>query len=84
MALAVYTESGGKGRTAVDQEEAVEVMLEKYEVCCVLFHGFDWPLWTRGTAQTKESSSACMFLSILKEESAIAGRSKVQRLTKSN
>jgi type I restriction enzyme R subunit len=48
-ALAVYTESGGKGRTAVDQEEAVEVMLEKYEVCCVLFHGFDWSIWTKGT-----------------------------------
>jgi type I restriction enzyme R subunit len=52
-ALAVYTESGGKGRTAVDQEEAVEVMLEKYEVCCVLFHGFDWSLWTKGTPAQK-------------------------------
>jgi type I restriction enzyme, R subunit len=52
-ALAVYTESGGKGRTAVDQEEAVEVMLEKYEVCCVLFHGFDWSLWTTGTPAQK-------------------------------
>jgi len=40
-ALATYTESGGKGRTAVDQEEAVAVMLEKYEVCCGIFHGFD-------------------------------------------
>jgi type I restriction enzyme R subunit len=54
-ALAVYTESGGKGRTAVDQEEAVEVMLEKYEVCCVLFHGFDWSLWTAGTPAQKLS-----------------------------
>jgi type I restriction enzyme R subunit len=54
-ALAVYTESGGKGRTAVDQEEAVEVMLEKYEVCCVLFHGFDWSLWTTGTPAQKLS-----------------------------
>jgi type I restriction enzyme R subunit len=54
-ALAVYTESGGKGRTAVDQEEAVEVMLEKYEVCSVLFHGFDWSLWTAGTPAQKLS-----------------------------
>jgi type I restriction enzyme R subunit len=54
-ALAVYTESGGKGRTAVDQEEAVEVMLEKYEICCVLFHGFDWTLWTKGTPAQKLS-----------------------------
>ncbi|HXK42952.1 MAG TPA: type I restriction endonuclease subunit R [Anaerolineae bacterium] len=37
-ALATYTESGGTGRTALYQEEAVAVMLEKYEVCCGLFH----------------------------------------------
>ena len=36
-ALATYTESGGTGRTALDQDEAVAVMLEKYEVCCALF-----------------------------------------------
>ncbi|MCB2187888.1 MAG: type I restriction endonuclease subunit R [Deltaproteobacteria bacterium] len=45
LALATYTESGGKGRTAVDQEEAVAVMLEKYEICCDIFHGFDWSDW---------------------------------------
>ena len=33
-ALATYTESGGTGKTALDQEEAVAVMLEKYEICC--------------------------------------------------
>lgn len=47
-ALATYTESGGKGRTAVDQEEAVAVMLEKYEVCSGIFHGFDWSAWSGG------------------------------------
>jgi type I restriction enzyme R subunit len=47
-ALATYTESGGTGRTALDQEEAVAVMLEKYEVCCGLFHGFDRSKWTTG------------------------------------
>ena len=30
------------GQTAIDQAEAVAVMLEKYEVCRGLFHGFDW------------------------------------------
>ena len=50
QALATYTESGGTGKTALDQEEAVAVMLEKYEVCCDLFHGFDWSKWTTGTA----------------------------------
>ena len=49
-ALATYTESGGSGQTALDQDEAVAVMLEKYEVCCSLFHGFDWSAWVAGTA----------------------------------
>ena len=52
-ALATYTESGGEGETALDQEKAVAVMLEKYDVCCGLFHGFDWSLWTSGTPQQR-------------------------------
>ncbi|MDE2684981.1 MAG: HsdR family type I site-specific deoxyribonuclease, partial [Chloroflexota bacterium] len=47
-ALTTYTESGGTGRAAIDKEEAVAVMLEKHEVCCALFHGFDWSKWTSG------------------------------------
>lgn len=52
-ALATYTESGGTGRTALDQEEAVLLMLEKYEVGCGLFHGFDWSKWATGTPQER-------------------------------
>ena len=52
-ALATYTESGGTGKTALDQEEAVAVMLEKYEICGGLFHGFDWSKWTTGTPQER-------------------------------
>ena len=52
-ALAIYTESGGKGGTALNQEEAVAVMQEKYEVCCALLHGFDWSKWTTGTPQER-------------------------------
>ena len=48
-ALATYTDSGGTGRTALNQEDAVKVMLEKYEICCGLFHGFDWSSWIIGT-----------------------------------
>ena len=48
QALAIHTESGGTGQTAIDQDEAVAVMLEKHEVCCALFHGFDWSKWTTG------------------------------------
>jgi len=49
QALATYTESGGTGKTAIDQEEAVAVMLERYEVCCALLHGFSRTLWLSGT-----------------------------------
>ncbi|MCY3759923.1 MAG: type I restriction endonuclease subunit R, partial [Gemmatimonadetes bacterium] len=53
QALNTYTESGGTGRTALNQEEAVAVMLEKYEICCGLMHGFDWNRWTTGTPQER-------------------------------
>ena len=53
QALAVYTESGGHGQTAIDQEQAVIVMLEKYEVCCDFFHGFNWSKWVSGTPAQK-------------------------------
>ncbi|MBX3146265.1 MAG: type I restriction endonuclease subunit R [Gemmatimonadales bacterium] len=53
QALATYTESGGTGQTALDQDEAVAVMLEKYEICSGLFHGFDWSKWTTGTPQER-------------------------------
>ena len=53
LALATYTESGGKGRTALPQEEAVSVMLEKYEICLGLFHGFNWSAWMTGTPAQK-------------------------------
>jgi len=48
-ALSTYTESGGRGEAALDQDEAVRVMLEKYEICCDLFYGFDWSRWRDGT-----------------------------------
>ena len=52
-ALATYTESGGTGKTALNQAEAVAVMLEKYEICCGLFHGFDRSKWITGTPQER-------------------------------
>lgn len=36
-ALSVYTESGGKGKPAFDQDEAAEVMMGKYEVVAQMF-----------------------------------------------
>lgn len=55
QALATYTESGGTGKTAIDQEEAVALMLEKYEICCGLFHGFNWSKWLSGTPEERVS-----------------------------
>ncbi len=55
QALATYTEAGGTGETALDQAEAVALMLEKFEVCRGLFHGFDWSRWTTGTPQDRLS-----------------------------
>ena len=55
QAMATYTESGGTGRTALDQAEAVALMLEKYEVCRGLFHRFDWSRWTKGNPQERLS-----------------------------
>ncbi|MEJ7668570.1 MAG: type I restriction endonuclease subunit R [Casimicrobiaceae bacterium] len=54
-ALATYTESGGTGKTAIDQAEAVAMMLEKYEVCQGIFHGFDRRKWMLGTAPERLS-----------------------------
>lgn len=41
-ALHTYTASGGKGQATVNQDQAVAVMMEKYEVVCDMLHGFDY------------------------------------------
>ncbi len=51
-AIATYTENGGTGNATIDQDEAVALMLEHYEVCCDMFHGFDWSHWM-GSAQER-------------------------------
>jgi len=42
QALADYTNSKGKGDITLDQEEAVAVMLEKYEQVCSILYGFNF------------------------------------------
>jgi type I restriction enzyme R subunit len=41
-ALATYTDAGGRGSTAIDQQEAVAAMLARFEVCQDMFHGLDY------------------------------------------
>ena len=48
-ALATYTESGGQGQPSIDTAEAIAVLMEKYEVCCDMLHGFDWSKWVDGS-----------------------------------
>jgi len=51
-ALADYTERD-REQTGVPQEEAVAVMLEKYEIAQAMFHGFDYSHFFTGTAKQK-------------------------------
>ena len=53
QALQNYTGSGGKGNATLDKAEAIAVMLEKYEICCGLFHGFDWSPWVTGNVEDR-------------------------------
>jgi type I restriction enzyme R subunit len=53
QALHTYTESGGIGKTAIKQEDAVALLLEKYEVCSGLFHGFDYSSWITGSPEER-------------------------------
>jgi type I restriction enzyme R subunit len=53
QALQLYTESGGRGKPVLDQEEAVALMLEKYEVVSGMFHGFDFRKFFSSTVTEK-------------------------------
>jgi type I restriction enzyme R subunit len=48
-ALATYTQSGGQGAAALDQEAAVRVLLENHDVVAAMFHGFDWSALRTGS-----------------------------------
>ena len=52
QALADYTE-GDRGETGIPQEQAVEVLLEKFEIVQAMFHGFDYSKFFSGSATEK-------------------------------
>ena len=54
-ALSVYSQSGGKGKPAEMQEQAVELMLEKLEVVEQFYKGFDYQRYFK--AETSEKLS---------------------------
>jgi type I restriction enzyme R subunit len=41
-ALSTYTESGGRGSTSEQVEQAVAILVEKIEVARAMLHGYDW------------------------------------------
>lgn len=67
-ALSEYTESGGKGKPAFDQQEAVTLMLEKYEVVCGMLHGFDCEKFFSVSVRDKMSIMALAAEHILKQK----------------
>jgi len=52
-AMLTYSESGGTGDATNRQEKAVEVMLEKLEVCRDVFHGFDYSGFFTGSPKDR-------------------------------
>jgi type I restriction enzyme, R subunit len=54
-ALGNYTQSGGKGKPAFDQEDAALVMKEKYEIVANLFSGFDYKKFLKGKGRDRLS-----------------------------
>jgi type I restriction enzyme R subunit len=76
QAMQTYTESGGTGQTAIDQSEAVRLMLEKYDVCKNLFHGFDWSPWTEGAPAERLALLRAALEHILAQEQ---GRARLEQ-----
>jgi len=53
MALADYTSGGGSGTPAEDFERAIPVLMENFEICRGLFHGFNWSSYFTGSPAEK-------------------------------
>jgi type I restriction enzyme R subunit len=52
-ALQTYASSGGKGDPTLNQEKAVAVLMEKFEVVDQMFHGFDCAPYFKANTQEK-------------------------------
>lgn len=67
-ALSEYTESGGKGKPTLDQEEAVAFMLEKYEIVLGLFEKFNYRKFFDASPKEKMSLLAKAEEHVLKQK----------------
>ena len=52
-AIATYTRSGGKGNPAETVEAAIQVLLEKLDICRSMFHGCDYQDYLAGDGSEK-------------------------------
>jgi len=66
-ALADYTEGSREG-AGIPQEEAVALMLEKYEVVLAMFHGFDYTKFINGTPSERVSVIPAAMEYVLSQE----------------
>ncbi len=67
-ALMNYTKSGGKGKPTFDQEQAVKLMMEKYEVVRDMFYGFNYKKFFQLKPQERISFVPSAMEHILKEK----------------
>jgi type I restriction enzyme R subunit len=67
-ALINYTASGGKGKPILDQEKAVMLMQEKYEIVKDMFHGFNYRKFFELKASDRISFIPQAMEHILKEQ----------------
>jgi type I restriction enzyme R subunit len=67
-AVADYTESGGEGQPVEPQEEAVAKMLELFEVCAGMMHGFDYSKYKTGSPKERVAVAPAAREHILQQE----------------
>jgi len=67
-AVSDYTESGGKGEPVLDQEAAVAKLLELYEVCLGMMHGFDYSKYKTGSPKERTAVVPAAREHILQQE----------------
>jgi type I restriction enzyme R subunit len=64
-ALVDYTEAGGRGKGAIEQEEAVALTLEKYEIVVSMYHNFNYSPLLRATPEVRLAGIASALEHIL-------------------
>jgi len=67
-AVTDYTESGGKGEPVEMQEKAVAKMVELYEVCAGMVHGFDYSKYRTGSPRERVAVLAAAREHVLQQE----------------